>query len=196
MERAVLQSRKTLLVLTPEYAQSGWTEFENILVQTLDPAARERRLIPILLTHCELPLRIRSLTYIAFTRPEEYAEQSIRLLTAIRRRSAARRQLPVVTAVGLSFEVPTGALSPDSPFYIQRRHDHVVRQQITRQGSTTIIEGARQMGKSSLVAGALVHARSQQYTVVDFDFQELDAQCFSDLETLLRYLADTMHERL
>ena len=56
MERAVLQSRKTVLVLTPEYLRSGWTEFENILVQTLDPAAHQRRLIPVLLLHCELPL--------------------------------------------------------------------------------------------------------------------------------------------
>lgn len=31
MERAVRQSRKTLLVLTPEYLLSGWTEFENIM---------------------------------------------------------------------------------------------------------------------------------------------------------------------
>jgi hypothetical protein len=49
MERAVLRSRKTVLLLTPEYLQSGWTEFENILVQTLDPAAHQRRLIPVLL---------------------------------------------------------------------------------------------------------------------------------------------------
>jgi hypothetical protein len=55
MERAVLQSRKTILVLTPEYLQSEWTEFENILVQTLDPAAHQRRLIPVLLLGCDLP---------------------------------------------------------------------------------------------------------------------------------------------
>jgi len=67
MERAVLQSRKTALVLTPEYLQSGWAEFENILVQTLDPAAHQRRLIPVLLMSCELPLRIEILTHVDFT---------------------------------------------------------------------------------------------------------------------------------
>jgi hypothetical protein len=43
MERAVLQSRKTALVLTPEYLQSEWGEFENILAQTHDPAGGGRR---------------------------------------------------------------------------------------------------------------------------------------------------------
>jgi TIR domain len=76
IERAVLQSRKTVLVLTPEYLQSEWTELENILVQTLDPAARQRRLIPILLLYCQLPLRIGSLTSIDFTRAEEHEEKA------------------------------------------------------------------------------------------------------------------------
>src|SRR5215468_2047166 len=44
MECAVLQSRKTLCILTPEYLQSEWAEFENLLLQTRDPAARQRQL--------------------------------------------------------------------------------------------------------------------------------------------------------
>ena len=57
MERAALESRKTVCILTPEYLQSEWTEFENIMVQTGDPAARQRRLIPLLLSPCALPPR-------------------------------------------------------------------------------------------------------------------------------------------
>lgn len=57
-ERAALQSRKTLLVLSPAYVDSEWAEFVNILVQTLDPAARKRRLIPVLRVPCRLNLRI------------------------------------------------------------------------------------------------------------------------------------------
>ena len=49
MERAVLESRKTLLVITPSYLRSRWAEFENVLVQAIDPAARARRVIPVLL---------------------------------------------------------------------------------------------------------------------------------------------------
>lgn len=71
MERGVLTSRKTLLVLTPAYVKSEWTEFENLMLQTLDPANRARRLIPLLKERCELPLRIGMLTYVDFSDPSE-----------------------------------------------------------------------------------------------------------------------------
>lgn len=83
MERAVLESRKTLLVLTPAYLASEWAEFENILASTLDPAARRRRVIPLLLKPCELPLRIRTLTYLNFTGAESEFEFQ-RLVEVIR----------------------------------------------------------------------------------------------------------------
>ena len=196
MERAVLQSRKTVLVLTPEYLQSEWAEFENILVQTLDPAAHRGRLVPVLLAPCDLPLRLEILTYVDFTSAQAQADNISRVVTSIRRRLPAVGSRRVEIAAHLSFELPTGALSPDSRFYIERHHDRVMRRQVTLQGSTTIIEGARQMGKSSLVVRALAHARAQQCVVIDFDFQDLDESCLHDLETLLRYLADAMCERL
>ena len=70
MERALQESRKTLLVLTPAYLASAWTEFEALMLQTLDPANRQRRLIPLLKERCELPPRIRYLTYVNFVDPE------------------------------------------------------------------------------------------------------------------------------
>ena len=39
MERAVADSRYVLLVLTPAWVASEWTEFEGLLTQTADPAA-------------------------------------------------------------------------------------------------------------------------------------------------------------
>ena len=83
MERAVLESRKTLLVLTPDYLASEWAEFENILSSTLDPAARERRVIPLLLKPCEPPLRVRALNYLDFTESHEIEFQFQRLVATI-----------------------------------------------------------------------------------------------------------------
>jgi hypothetical protein len=84
IERAVVQSRKTLLVLTPDYLASEWDEFESILVQTLDPAARQRRLLPLVLKHCQLPLRIRVLTSLDFTKPSTQQPPFERLIKAIK----------------------------------------------------------------------------------------------------------------
>ena len=71
IERAVITSRKTLLILTPDYLESSWTEFEALMLQTLDPVNRERRLIPLLKAKCDLPPRIRYLTYLDFATPED-----------------------------------------------------------------------------------------------------------------------------
>src|SRR6266581_615264 len=55
-ERGVVTCRKMLLILTPDYIASGWGEIENIMVQTLDPANRELRVIPLLKAECPKPL--------------------------------------------------------------------------------------------------------------------------------------------
>jgi hypothetical protein len=63
MERAVLESRHTLVVLSPEYLVSEWCTFEQVMAQTLDPAALRRRTLPVLRAKCEIPLRLRILQY-------------------------------------------------------------------------------------------------------------------------------------
>jgi hypothetical protein len=67
MERGVEGSRHTLVVLTPNWLSSEWTEFESLLVGTADPAGRRRKLIPLMLAKCDLPPRIAMLTYVDFT---------------------------------------------------------------------------------------------------------------------------------
>ncbi|HEY5730098.1 MAG TPA: toll/interleukin-1 receptor domain-containing protein [Anaerolineales bacterium] len=61
MERVVLESRKTVLVLSPAYLKSDWTEFENLMLQTLDAANQQRHLLPVVIEKCELPLRFKYL---------------------------------------------------------------------------------------------------------------------------------------
>lgn len=63
MQRAVTESRHTLLVLTESYVLSDWAVFENAMAQSLDPAAVTRKVIPVLHMDCEIPLRIRILHY-------------------------------------------------------------------------------------------------------------------------------------
>jgi hypothetical protein len=83
VERAVLASRKMLRILTPDYLASEWDEFGGLMVQSLDPAARDRRLIPLLRAPCQLPLCIRHLTYVDFADPADSGIAWIQLLTAL-----------------------------------------------------------------------------------------------------------------
>jgi hypothetical protein len=63
MERGVVVCRKTLLVLTPDYIESGWAEIESIMLATLDPANRDLRTLPLLKKQCDSPgVSRRSLT--------------------------------------------------------------------------------------------------------------------------------------
>ncbi|MCH8807596.1 MAG: TIR domain-containing protein, partial [Planctomycetes bacterium] len=82
-ERGVEQCRKTLLILTPDYVVSDWCAIENILAQTLDPANRQLRLIPLLKKDCEKPLRIAALTHIDFTDGADLDLAWRQLLTAL-----------------------------------------------------------------------------------------------------------------
>ncbi len=59
--RAVAASRKTLLILSPTYLASRWSLLEAAVTSELDPAARKRRLIPVLRGDCLAPLRMRPL---------------------------------------------------------------------------------------------------------------------------------------
>ena len=83
MERGVIECRKTLLVLTPDYIASEWAEIEVRMGQTLSPANRDFRLIPLLKTHCDKPLSIASLTHVDFTDGADRDLAWRQLLTAL-----------------------------------------------------------------------------------------------------------------
>lgn len=83
IERVITRSRRTLAVLTPDWVESEWCSFEALLVHHQDPAARFRRLIPLLLKPTELPERIQLLHWVDFTQPEGRETQLDRVVEAI-----------------------------------------------------------------------------------------------------------------
>jgi hypothetical protein len=94
-ELAVEHSRHIVVVLTPSWLASEWTEFESLLVSSEDPAGRRRRLLPLMLEKCLLPPRIRLLTYADFTNPTRRGEEMTRLLSGLAVGGDAQDVFPV-----------------------------------------------------------------------------------------------------
>ncbi|HVT17098.1 MAG TPA: toll/interleukin-1 receptor domain-containing protein [Thermoanaerobaculia bacterium] len=81
MQEAVRRSRHTLIVLTPNWVDSVWAEFESLL--TVTGAPLQRRLLPLLLSPCEPPPYIAALVYADFTQPSRREVEMARLLRSI-----------------------------------------------------------------------------------------------------------------
>src|SRR3954451_3702062 len=67
MERGVQESRYTLMVLSPAYLKSNFTEFENILADQLGLEQGERKLLAVMREPCTPTLRIRARLWLDMT---------------------------------------------------------------------------------------------------------------------------------
>jgi tetratricopeptide (TPR) repeat protein len=84
LENVISKSRVTLVVMTPDWVNSEWTTFESVLVQSYDPVARARRILPILLKPCRPPTTLAMLTHLDFTDPLRANSQLMRLISTVR----------------------------------------------------------------------------------------------------------------
>jgi hypothetical protein len=89
-----------------------------------------------------------------------------------------------------------GAVPLDSRFYIIRPTDERFLSAIQRRESIVLVKGARQMGKTSLLARGLQKAREAGANVVLTDFQALNRAHLESLETLFVALATWITDQL
>lgn len=87
-------------------------------------------------------------------------------------------------------EPVVGGVPLNSNLYIVRPTDQQVLSAVAQHESIVLIKGARQMGKTSLLARSLQLARESQDTVVFTDFQKLNAVHLESLDTLCRALGE------
>ncbi|HEX4945603.1 MAG TPA: AAA-like domain-containing protein, partial [Blastocatellia bacterium] len=89
-----------------------------------------------------------------------------------------------------------GAVPLDSRFYIVRPADEEFRTAIGRQDSIVLLKGARQVGKTSLLARGLQQARQAGAKVVLTDLQKLSADDLVSAESFYLALADLIADQL
>lgn len=89
-----------------------------------------------------------------------------------------------------------GALPLDSPVYVARPVDQELATAINRHESCFLLKGARQVGKSSLLARGLQHAREREIRAQATDLHALNSECLQSADALLLALARHLAERL
>ena len=123
--------------------------------------------------------------------------------------SPAGRQQPVTQSLYSTQISPTsraslrdalepvgGAVPLSSKFYITRPTDADFQSAIARRDSIVLVKGARQVGKTSLLARGLQYARETGAKVVLTDFQSLNAESLESIEKLFLTLAGLMADQL
>lgn len=84
MERAVIESRYTLAVLTSAYEESGFTDLENIMADHLGRDKKQSRFLSVLLEDYTPRLRFRSRYHLDMTDHDEIEENVSRLIYQLR----------------------------------------------------------------------------------------------------------------
>lgn len=87
-------------------------------------------------------------------------------------------------------EPPGGALPLHSPLYISRSSDDEFCHAIARHDSIVLVKGARQVGKTSLLARGLEAARMVGANVLLVDFQHFGPAAFENAGKLLLAMAE------
>ena len=108
------------------------------------------------------------------------------------------RHTPVSNSTALRemLEPVGGAVPLESTFYIERPTDKKFRSALARQDSIVLVKGARQVGKTSLLARGLQQAREAGTKVVLVDFQNLGAEDLASFGSLLLSFANAFADQL
>jgi hypothetical protein len=84
MERAVVQSRYTVGVLSPSYLKSNFTDLESILAEHIGLEQSQQRFIGVMHETCKPRLGIRARYYLDMTDEEEFGAAVDRLVAQLR----------------------------------------------------------------------------------------------------------------
>ena len=94
------------------------------------------------------------------------------------------------------FEPVGGAVPLDSSYYVRRHADELASKALLPQTSFVLIKGARQIGKTSLLARVLQQGRAQQARVLRTDWQNIPQSDLESAEMFLLNVAESIADQL
>jgi AAA-like domain/TIR domain len=197
IERQLRSADAVIPLLSAASISSEMLAYE---VQVAHEAAQHRqgkpRLVPVRVDY-DGPLPdalagiLEPLRHAVWNRPQDDQYLLTELITSLR-----APETPKTGPRWQKLEPVGGAVPLDSEFYIVRPTDEEFRAAIARHDSIVLIKGARQMGKTSLLARGLQQEREAGFKVVLTDFQKLNASHLESMETLLLTLGEALADQL
>ena len=194
IEQRVSNAHAVVVLLSPSAVTSEMLAYE---VQVAHEAAQKKgnpRILPVRVNN-ESPLPaalaaiLDGIQYARWSGPRDN-ESLVSQITGSLLNPQKAQPRPV------RLETVGGAVPLDSKFYVNRPTDDEFYEAIERRDSIILIKGARQMGKTSLMARGLQEARKSGAKVILTDFQKLNATHLESVEKLLLTLAEAIAEQL
>ena len=192
IEKRVRNSYGVIALLSEIAAQSEMFDYEIELAYS---AAQAQHGLPML-----LPIRV---SYQAPLPPSAAMADILNPLQQLHWRSADDNDTLLIDVLKALEFFPTppgpvhmepigGGMPVDSPYYIERTTDAEFHQAVSQLHSIVLVKGARQMGKTSLLARALHQARRRGTKVVRTDLQKLNRAQMESPSSFLHALAVTI----
>jgi class 3 adenylate cyclase len=194
VEEPIRNADAVIAIVSPEAFRSEMLEYE---IETAHDAFLHNGkpvLLPVRIGANE-PLEgtvasiLQPLHFFAWNSPDDDERLVAELLSAITEPLKPRAEEIKLEPVG-------GAVPPDSPFYVARACDKEFAQALANGESILLVKGARQMGKTSLLAQGTKQARNANRRYGMTDFQKFNTAQMASDEVFYRLLAATLAKQL
>jgi class 3 adenylate cyclase len=206
IERKLWSADAVVPLLSSSSIQSEMLAYE---VQMAHEASQQQqgkpRLLPVRVNYEgplpePLPGILDPIEYVLWQGVDDNQRMVESLLKSLETPAAAQTERPVRparTTIPLEQLEPVGGAVPiGSKFYVFRPTDAEFISAVARRDSIVLVKGARQMGKTSLLARGLHKARDRGGKVVLTDYQKLNAAHLESIESFLLALAESLADQL
>jgi formylglycine-generating enzyme required for sulfatase activity len=149
LERAVESARVTVLVLSPAFQDSRWSQLAELLASH-DSVRRKFDLVPLVLQPYELPLHLDFRVRLDCTDPSRWEVEIARLRDLLHQEPPAPEHLPCPYPGLMAFDSDTSHL-----FFGRRREADEIRRKLAHHHLLAIV-GPSGSGKSSLVCAGVL----------------------------------------
>jgi hypothetical protein len=196
IEHQIRSAEAVIPLLSAESVQSEMMAYElKIAQETMNRKGRPY-LLPVRVNYLdplsgELADILNPIQYTVWNGPPDDRRLADEILLGLQNRPSNAEVVPAqpMEAVG-------GAVNLDSHYWLVRPTELLFRQAIARHDSIVLLKGARQMGKTSLLARGLQQAREAGSLCIRTDFQKLNAAALETIDTLFQGLIEMIAEQL